>query len=135
MPKQQAGLQQYLAPEDLLNRLVVVVANLKPAKLAGELSEAMILAAECAAPDGALLVRTLLPPPGSQPGDLVHLDGAAAPAADAPPAVLKPDAWKKLAPALSVQGGGHATFGGVPLMARGGYVKAPPEIADGSEIH
>lgn len=63
MPKQQAGLQQYLAPEDLLNRLVVVVANLKPAKLAGELSEAMILAAECAAPDGALLVRTLLPPP------------------------------------------------------------------------
>jgi hypothetical protein len=31
----QAGLQQYLKPEDLTGKLLCVVANLKPAKLAG----------------------------------------------------------------------------------------------------
>lgn len=31
----QAGLQQYLAPEELTGKLLCVVANLKPAKLAG----------------------------------------------------------------------------------------------------
>ncbi len=40
-----AGLQQYLRVEQLQDQLVCVVANLKPAKLAGEPSEAMVLAA------------------------------------------------------------------------------------------
>lgn len=56
-----AGLQQYLTPEELIGRLVCVVSNLKPAKLAGELSEAMILAAE-AQSNGAVIVRPLVPP-------------------------------------------------------------------------
>jgi tRNA-binding EMAP/Myf-like protein len=43
---------------------VCVVANLKPAKLAGQASEAMVLAAEAADSSGKLIVRTLLPPGG-----------------------------------------------------------------------
>ena len=38
-----AGLRQHISREELTARLVALVLNLKPAKLAGELSEAMIL--------------------------------------------------------------------------------------------
>ena len=40
-----AGIAQHYQPEQLIGRRVVVVANLKPAKLRGELSEGMLLAA------------------------------------------------------------------------------------------
>lgn len=45
-PQVVAGLRQHISREELGGRLVAVVLNLKPAKLAGELSEAMILAAD-----------------------------------------------------------------------------------------
>jgi methionyl-tRNA synthetase len=40
-----AGLKLHYQPEDLVGRQVVVVANLAPARLRGELSEGMVLAA------------------------------------------------------------------------------------------
>ncbi|HOB11861.1 MAG TPA: methionine--tRNA ligase [Syntrophomonadaceae bacterium] len=40
-----SGIAQYYQPEDLIGKKVVVVANLKPTKLRGTLSEGMILAA------------------------------------------------------------------------------------------
>jgi len=40
-----AGIAQHYAPEDLVNRQVIVVANLKPAKLMGILSKGMLIAA------------------------------------------------------------------------------------------
>ena len=46
-----AGLKQHMAKENLLHSLVVVITNLKAAKLAGETSEAMILAAQAPQPD------------------------------------------------------------------------------------
>lgn len=46
-PRQiMAGLAEHCAPEELVDKQVVVVANLKPAKIMGELSEGMILAGE-----------------------------------------------------------------------------------------
>ena len=41
-----SGIRKWFAPEDLIGRRVVVVANLKPVKLRGILSHGMILAAE-----------------------------------------------------------------------------------------
>ncbi len=41
-----AGLKKHLSPKQLLNRKAVFCANMKPAKLRGEMSEAMILAAD-----------------------------------------------------------------------------------------
>ena len=41
-----AGIKEYYLPEELLGKQVCVVANLKPAKLMGHLSEGMILAAK-----------------------------------------------------------------------------------------
>lgn len=41
-----SGIAQHYKPEDLVGKKVVFVSNLKPAKLMGEISEGMILAAE-----------------------------------------------------------------------------------------
>lgn len=41
-----SGIAQWYEPEDLVGRKVIVVANLKPVTLRGELSQGMILAAE-----------------------------------------------------------------------------------------
>ena len=62
-----AGIAEHYAPEDLLGKQVVLLANLKPAKIRGVLSQGMILAAK----DGERLV--LLSPeekvsPGSKVG-------------------------------------------------------------------
>ena len=49
-----SGIAKWYSPEDLIGRTVLFVANLKPAKLAGELSEGMICAADM--PDGSAKV-------------------------------------------------------------------------------
>ncbi|WP_456472479.1 methionine--tRNA ligase [Methanocaldococcus sp.] len=41
-----SGIKEYYKPEELVGKKVIVVCNLKPAKLCGVLSEGMILAAE-----------------------------------------------------------------------------------------
>ncbi|MDC1068559.1 methionine--tRNA ligase [Candidatus Kapabacteria bacterium] len=40
-----AGIAKYYSTEEIVNKYIIVVANLKPAKLMGELSEGMLLAA------------------------------------------------------------------------------------------
>ncbi|GAX77481.1 hypothetical protein CEUSTIGMA_g4925.t1 [Chlamydomonas eustigma] len=127
-----AGLKPYLPTDQLLQLLVVVVVNLKPAKLAGELSEAMILAADTKAADGSTLVRTLAPPPGSEPGDVVMLEGDLA--AQVPAKQMKSDDWKKIVESLAVKNF-TATFSEKPLRTSKGQITLPSEIPDGSGIH
>ena len=50
-----AGIKEFYSPADLVNTQVCVVANLKPAKLMGNLSEGMLLAAKDE--DGLCLIR------------------------------------------------------------------------------
>ncbi|MEW6046429.1 MAG: methionine--tRNA ligase [Bacillota bacterium] len=61
-----AGIAQHYTPEQLAGKYIVVVANLKPARLRGEISQGMLLAASTA--DGRLtLVTPEAPiPPGSK---------------------------------------------------------------------
>ena len=47
-----AGIAKHYAPADLLGKRIIIVKNLKPAKLRGELSEGMLLAAST--PEGQL---------------------------------------------------------------------------------
>ena len=49
-----SGISQYYTPDQLIGRTVIIVANLKPAKLCGVESQGMILAADCA--DGGVKV-------------------------------------------------------------------------------
>lgn len=65
-----AGLQPYISKSVMEGLSAVVICNLKPAKLAGEVSEAMILAATSTADPN--IVRTLQPPEGCKPGDKVQ---------------------------------------------------------------
>ena len=65
-----AGLKPYYPdPNDLLGKNLVVVTNLEPAKLRGELSEGMLLAGD----DGENV--GVLTPKKSKPGDRVYVDG------------------------------------------------------------
>ncbi len=61
-----AGIGKSYAPEDLIGQAVVVVANLKPTKLRGILSEGMILAAGS---DQGLTLVTV--PDTAKPGDKI----------------------------------------------------------------
>jgi len=51
-----SGISEHYEPKDLIGKKVVLVANLKPVKLKGELSEGMILAASS---EGSLSIVTL----------------------------------------------------------------------------
>ncbi len=51
-----SGIAEYYKPEELIGRKVIVVANLKPVKLRGELSQGMILAGS---KDGILTLATV----------------------------------------------------------------------------
>ena len=46
-----SGISEWYTPEDLIGKKVIVVANLKPVKLCGEMSNGMICAADM--PDGS----------------------------------------------------------------------------------
>jgi methionyl-tRNA synthetase len=62
-----AGVAKYYLPQDLIGKLVVVVANLKPAKLRGITSEGMLLAASTAGKTQLALLTVDSPlPPGSR---------------------------------------------------------------------
>lgn len=62
-----AGIKAHYAPADLVGRLVVVVANLKPRKMRFGLSEGMVVAA-----GGAGESFLLAPDSGAKPGQRVH---------------------------------------------------------------
>lgn len=49
-----SGISEYYKPEELIGKTVIIVANLKPAKLCGEMSNGMLLAADTA--DGGIKV-------------------------------------------------------------------------------
>ncbi len=63
-----AGIRKSYAPMDLIGRQIVVVANLKPAKLMGHESQGMILAAD--GPDGRAILLT--PETEAPEGTSVH---------------------------------------------------------------
>lgn len=64
-----AGLKPYYKPEELKGKKIVIVTNLEPAKLRGEKSEGMLLAAD----DGENV--KVIEPEQSEPGDRVYIDG------------------------------------------------------------
>jgi methionyl-tRNA synthetase len=60
-----AGIGKVYTPEELIGRKVVVVKNLKPAKLMGEQSNGMLLAASDESGALELLTAPAALPPGS----------------------------------------------------------------------
>ena len=61
-----SGIKAYYTPEEMVGKKVMVLVNLKPAKLAGVLSEGMILCAEDADGNLALMVPEKAMPAGAE---------------------------------------------------------------------
>lgn len=75
-----AGLQKYYTAEEMIGKKIIVVSNLKAAKLGGELSQGMLLAASTPDsevktnkdnPDFKEVVKVIEAPEGSNAGDIV----------------------------------------------------------------
>jgi len=127
-----AGLQKFIPAGELLGKNVCVVCNLKPAKLAGTPSQAMILAADTADPSHpeGRAVKTVEPPAGSEPGDRIYVGGTEP--SPAPPKAMSSTIWAKVVPLLAVQGG-KALFDAKPLVTAKGAITS--SMPDGSGIH
>jgi methionine--tRNA ligase beta chain len=63
-----AGIKKAYIPEDLVGKTIVIIANLEPRKLMGEISEGMLLAAS--EPDGLPVLLTVLG--DIAPGSKIH---------------------------------------------------------------
>lgn len=120
-----AGLQKHVTLETFQGTHVVVIINLKTARLAGETSEGMILAASSPDDDGRM-VSPISPPEGSQPGDMVYPVDLEPHTEDGSqfPKTLKGDIWRSIVPKLKVIDG-KATYDGKPLVTKTGSVSAP----------
>merc|ERR1712106_498720 len=114
-----SGLVRFIPVEEMQNRMAVLLCNLKPAKMRGVTSEAMVMCAST--PDK---VEILSPPEGSQPGDLVEFNGYSR----NPDSILNPKKkiWETCAPDFKTDGSRVATYKGVPFTVPGkGVVTAP----------
>ncbi|XP_017044472.1 aminoacyl tRNA synthase complex-interacting multifunctional protein 1 [Drosophila ficusphila] len=107
-----SGLVKFVPLEEMQNRLVVVMCNLKPAKMRGVTSEAMVMCAST--PDK---VEVLSPPAGAVPGDLVHCEGYPR----QPDAQLNPKKkiFEACAPDLMTNGDLVACYKNAPLHVPG----------------
>ena len=61
-----SGIRKYYTPEEMVGKKVMVLVNLKPAKLAGVLSEGMLLCAEDAEGNLALMTPEKVMPAGAE---------------------------------------------------------------------
>jgi len=111
-----SGLVKHVALEEMQNRMVVILCNLKPAKMRGILSEAMVMCAST--PEK---VEILLPPPGAVPGDLVTVAGFEG----TPDEIIKPtnkkniSIFEQVAPDLKTDDNGKAVYKGVAWEVKG----------------
>jgi len=126
-----AGLKKFVHEHELERRKVCVILNLKPAKLAGQVSEAMILAGSVPTPDGSEIVKVLEPPLEASIGDRIFLENEAP--SFSPAKQLSSKIWEKIVPLLIVKDG-LATFNHLPLVTSAGVVKVPG-LPDGAGIH
>ena len=112
-----SGLAEHYAPAELEGKGVVVVANLKPAKMRGVQSAGMILAAS----EGDA-VRVLGAPEGAAPGERLAQEGADA--AHLPDALLKSEGqqkvWKRVVQLLATDEEGNFVLDGKVMAAPGG---------------
>ncbi|XP_033210758.1 tyrosine--tRNA ligase, cytoplasmic [Belonocnema kinseyi] len=108
-----SGLVNFIPIEEMKDRMVVILANLKPAKLRGIESHGMVLCASVDEPTKA--VEPLRPPAGSLPGEKIVVEGYES---GNPDEVLNPKkkVWEKLQADLVVNGSGEASWNGNLLL-------------------
>lgn len=110
-----SGLAKFCSPEQLTNRLVVLVTNMKPSKLRDVTSEGMVL---CASNAEHTVVEPLIAPEGAKVGECISFAGHDGKPED----VLNPKKkqFEKIAVNLFTDDKGVATFKGIPFMTSAG---------------
>lgn len=114
-----SGLVNFVPIDQMKDRMVVVLCNLKPAKLKGVESKGMVL---CSSQDEPKAVEPLAAPEGSEVGDKVFVEGYEG----QPDEQLNPKkkVWDKLAVDLKTNAEGKAQWQGNNLMTAKGQVKS-----------
>ncbi|KAI1887502.1 hypothetical protein AGOR_G00190980 [Albula goreensis] len=113
-----SGLVKHIPIDQMQNRMAVLLCNLKPAKMRGVVSQAMVMCAS--SPDK---VEILDPPSGSVPGDRVTFQGFPG----EPDKELNPKkkVWEQIQPDLLTDGQCVATYKGAAFEVAGkGVCKA-----------
>ncbi|PRW39127.1 methionyl-tRNA synthetase [Chlorella sorokiniana] len=114
-----SGLVKFVPVDKMQGRRVLVVCNLKPAKMRDVMSYGMVL---CASNEEHTQVDPILPPEGAAIGERVSFAGFA----KEPEAQLNPKKkqFEKIAPELKVDASGVCGYRGVPMMTSQGPVTA-----------
>ncbi|XP_044047380.1 aminoacyl tRNA synthase complex-interacting multifunctional protein 1-like isoform X3 [Siniperca chuatsi] len=113
-----SGLVKHIPLDQMQNRMAVLMCNLKPAKMRGVVSQAMVMCAS--SPDK---VEILDPPSGAIPGDRVTFQGFPG----EPDKELNPKkkVWEQIQPDLRTDGQCVATYKGAAFEVAGkGVCKA-----------
>ncbi|XP_061714171.1 aminoacyl tRNA synthase complex-interacting multifunctional protein 1 [Cydia pomonella] len=107
-----SGLVNHVPINEMQDRIVMVLCNLKPVKMRGVTSEAMVMCAS--SPEK---VEVLVPPSGAVPGDLVSCEGYPR----EPEAQLNPKKkiFETCAPDLKTNADKVACYKGTPLVVPG----------------
>mmetsp|Transcript_29375 Transcript_29375/g.41897 ORF Transcript_29375/g.41897 Transcript_29375/m.41897 type:complete len:232 (-) Transcript_29375:116-811(-) len=112
-----SGLVQYCSAENLLNRFVVVLCNLKPRAIKGITSNGMVL---CSSSADHTQVDPLVVPEGVLPGELVSFEGCAIKYVE--PGNKASKAFSKIADEFYADENLVATFQGTPFMTSKGPI-------------
>lgn len=126
-PRQIAsGLRQFYnsASDDLENRMVVVLCNLKAKKMLGFPSHGMVLCASNNAEEEHSDVKFVIPPADSKIGERVVFDGIEMKEAEPENKVAKKKIFEKLAPDLKTNSNGVVVWKGHIASTSGGNLTA-----------
>ncbi|KAF6371362.1 aminoacyl tRNA synthetase complex interacting multifunctional protein 1 [Rhinolophus ferrumequinum] len=107
-----SGLVNHVPLEQMQNRMAILLCNLKPAKMRGVLSQAMVMCAS--SPEK---VEILAPPNGSIPGDRITFD--AFPGEPDKELNPKKKIWEQIQPDLYTNDECVATYKGAPFEVKG----------------
>lgn len=121
-----SGLQEHVKEQDFLNRLVLIIANLEPRKIAGIPSNGMVLCASTSGShdDADRKVTLLEIPEGTPLGERVVFEGHDMPY----PPVLKKKLAKKFEEVMvdvKTNEEGVVCWKGIPFRTSAGIIKAP----------
>ena len=123
----QSGLREYLKPDDLLGKNIILASNLAPRKMRGLESHGMLLACDYKDAEGKDRVEPL-EAPDSVPGTKVVLEGADVNAEK--PSEISADDFFKVAINLVSK---HVEIGGKKLVADGKSLVT--KFAENGEVH
>lgn len=123
----QSGLRDYLKPEDLLGKNIILAYNLAPRKMRGIESHGMLLAADYKDADGKDCVEPL-EAPWAVPGTKVILEGADV-NAEKPAEITADDFFAVEIKAVN----NNVTIGGVNLTVDGKFLKTVKTV--NGDIH